>query len=234
MIVFWLYLLLVPCTPLNIGFLYLSKCEENPPSHFIQIFMHALLSLPLPCLLTFTLICAAMQVIVFTASSCISFLNMCFLFKEKVCHGQASNAKVVIYWREVQVIVCLFNFIHQDFLSISMLMLDGSVFIICSYSVLGLWEYLHYTQLLQYSVLAITVSLLILDVGETLRGNVWSISKYCLATSMRRIKSKTDQRLLRSIRCLKLYIGYSNYHDQTMSIGFLEFILEQTIGLLLV
>lgn len=237
----FLYLLVYPCTPINLGSIFLDECYTSKQHRNAVELAIILFFSTLSCWIgVFTFASTCLECVVFGGIPCISIISCIEVCKKRfsVTRKITELPSAANLWRQLQLLVRMYNFIHQSVLAPCSSLLVSFVFIISVYAVFGLKNQLHVTQLALFSALAFDTLLLSLDVGDTLKSSVHSFSKKCLndikITPLFSLKSKLPARYIKSFSPLKVYCGSSNYYDQQMPVDLVNFNLSQTASLLLI
>lgn len=153
---------------------FLKQCSESSEANAatsnvldsLLIFLFALLS---SWTLLFTFSCTCLQCTGYGALPCISLISWIEFYRKRFRSAKSVQMLpgLAKLWRKIQLLVTMFNFIHQSIMATCISILVVFVFIISAYSVLAISGKLHVTQVILFSVLVLDTMLLSLDVGET-------------------------------------------------------------------
>lgn len=239
MVSFWVYLLMSPCIPTNLGFSILQECKiaTNEPLTHLQLLSRIALSTISSWIVMFPVACCVLEYLVFSCIPCVWFLAFCDFFKEYArTHQKLGMAGISKMWRQLKILVAIYNFVHQSVLNIMLTTTSCMGFIVGAYCIFGLNKNLNITQLLMFAVVLIDTVVVALDVGDGVKGKVNVKSTECLKSvgmieNFR--KGKQNDSYIKAMHNIKLYVGYSNYYDQKMPLNILHFNAYQTVNLLL-
>lgn len=235
----WIFLMVYPLGPLNIGGLFLAddgKRENTLLGSAIKLLMHLVFAtvsswITLPC---YT--CAALEYLVFSCVPCIHMIIFCAYFQRySLRHMNSELNNFVKIWREVQIILAIYNYIHKGTLNHVLTGLASSGFIVGSYCLFGLGNCLTWIQFLMFALVVFDCSVATLDAGEGVKGKLYSVSGMCLKRIKHEIgpNQKFRCRYLSSFNKLKIYLGHSNFYDEITPLNVIQFNACQTVNLLL-
>ncbi len=177
---------------------------------------------------------------------CYCLNNYLYLFLNQYVQSRNRYSNITRYlnsvkiFKQIQIVVLLYNDIHQGALSAAGAALCTFVFVLSFYSVINLSQYLLLPQIIFFAGLAFDTMLIVVLVdGIFKKAGVYKASKYVVdrvtkfAATSRISNRKLRRRHIKSWRVPKIYMGTSNYYDGKTALVILDFNLSQVVNLLL-
>ncbi len=171
-------------------------------------------------------------------------MNYLNLFERKYYQSYSRNSmedylRCVKMFKEIQLLIVVYNGIHEGLLSITEILLLSVVFITSFYAIIKLLGILILPQLLLFLILAFC-SLVVLLMEGVFKAGVYKTSK----DVQRRLSQYRDNKVtkprfrlhrkyLKSWRVVRIYIGEANFFDQQTGLVLFHFNISQVVNMLL-
>ncbi len=240
----------MPCNLGNLGYPYFPVCLNDLfyKTHFSFAFA-TLLRFLSPCLFAWvsfhTFGCAILEYTILCSMHCYCLMNYLYLFRNRYIQGRTRYSNITRYlnsvkiYKQIQILMLLYNDIHQGALSAAGTTLCTYVFVLSFYSVINLSQYLLLPQIIFFAGLAFDTMLIVVLVDGIFKAGVYKVSNQVLdsvtkfaATSWISNK-KLRRKHIQSWRVPKIYMGTNNYYDGKTALVILDFNLSQVVNLLL-
>ncbi len=235
-----LHLYSFPCFPGHIGYHIVSECNQSQMDlkNFLLNFIIKLLTSLLATYVTmFTFGSCILECVTFVAVHCLCFHNYLRLVLRNFQSSVVNNSKVILMYREIELLVKIYNEIHQGSLTICLMIMCSVVFVIGLYTWIALHKIVVLPLLLLLACLLFDILVIIFEIDGALKSQTFSISER-LVTQVKQRKEIMEnnyfRRHVRSWRKIRICLGSSaNHYDNTTSLIFMGFNVNQTINLLL-
>ncbi len=244
----FLYFNLMPCDLGNLGYMYFPVCSNaRYNGNEILYIIGSLLRILSPCIFVWVISETAgrciLEYLTLTTVLCYVLMNYLYLFQReylwKYNRSRIQYLKCVRMFKEIQILMLVYNGIFKGPLSVAELLLLSLLFIISFYAVIGLLDNLILPQLLLFLVLAFCSSVALMVVVGIFKAGVYKTSNavQLRLSQYRDNKVKSNFRLhckyLKSWPVLRVYIAGRNFYDEKIGLVLLHFNISQVVNMLL-
>lgn len=232
-------LLMAPCFPGSFGYLLFSPCvhpgrhwELFPDWVLRLIFLYLVISFALHLLVPLLL-----EGIVFSSLHCFCLANYQYLFWRNIFRERWDWPRAVRMYKEIQLLITNYNWIHGGILSNALTIFVSSNFIVAAYVIIALYSEISIPQLLLFSLNAIDCFLAMLLCDGGFKAIVNNVSQNTLAkvTALSCVMRKPImRRYVKSWPVAKIKLGSTNFYDRETPLNLIQFCISQVVGLLLI
>lgn len=242
-----------PCVPFAPGFWILSKCSHTVDNlynwgflgePYQSIFWTTVCYLIASSGVTF-FGCQFLGTIqfCFVVASCIRYyLNNIFANIQLLGTNQLAEMKLAKLYKELQILLCYFNKIHEDIVMSTGLYFMGVTFVIGIFALMTNWETANVFQFIVMTVGASQSFVGIMALFGTLGGifvdSVKTIGSF--NTKRARVEwrgnlrqCKVHSKIVKSLKPLKIKIGSVNFVDRLTPVTFIDFCFGILVNMLL-
>jgi len=233
-----------PCFPGNLGYWFLKECNANSNTGILDQFQKVVQSTFTALLYLFTTATVFLEYeIIMLHSYCI--MNYLRLFEHKLnntlarvseLHIDTKLEKLLLMYREIELLVGFFNWFHGGTLIVSYALDCAAACIISSYVILRLYNELPGVLLFNCGLLVLDTFLALKDF-DAYKSGVFQVSKALISkvkVSLRYLRNKKRlRRYVKSWRGLRIYMGSTNYYDELTPLNIGSFNVQQIVSLLL-
>lgn len=235
-----LHLFSFPCFPGHIGYYIVPECYANQmdENNFVlNLILKLLTSLLASYVIMFMFGSCVLECVTFVAVHCLCFHNYLKLILRNFQLKSINNMQVIQMYRELEILVKIYNEIHQGALTIGMMIMCSIVFVIGLYTWIALRNVVVMPLLLLLACVLFDVLVIIFEIDGSLKSQTYSNSEQ-FTTEVKRMRKLMGapyfRRHVKSWRVIRICLGSSsNYYDNTTSLIFMGFNVNQTINVLL-